>query len=266
VIDSELVGRAAGEVLGQEAPRRSRLRYALAGAGALVVAVVAGLWLTGSVPATSAVPPSPAAGVSHPAATVPVTMPVAPATPAADEGALDPVVLDLDREASLAEALADVQALWGNAVALERTSFRTHLGQVRRLDIPAVLELAHPARRDTCYVALLRLDGASALLGAGGGRRVRVAVSEVDRLWTRQAIFPWRDFEGVLGRAERAGPWAREALARDGFLSAGEDLATGVARFQRSIDLLPDGVVGSRTLLSLYSLGSYPHPRLGAAP
>jgi general secretion pathway protein A len=274
VIDSELVNRAAAEVLGEEAPRRGRLRYALAGAGALAAAAVAGLWLTGSVPATSAVAPTatPAPSVAAPASLVAAAAPAAkPAArrpaprPDVDAGALDEVVLELDREASLAEALADVQALWGNTVRLERTAFRTHLGLVRRLDLPVVLELAHPARRDTCHVALLRLDDQVALLGAGS-RRLRVPTDEIEQLWTRQAIFPWRDFDGVLGRGERASSWARDALVRDGLLAAGEDLATAVARYQRSIDLLPDGVVGSRTLLALYSLGSYPRPRLGGQP
>jgi hypothetical protein len=68
------------------------------------------------------------------------------------------VLLALPHDASLQGALAQVEALWGGA-PLERTALRSHMDQVRRLDLPVVLEMFHPSRRDTCYVALLRLDG-----------------------------------------------------------------------------------------------------------
>jgi hypothetical protein len=240
-----------------------RLPYALAGAGALLAAVAAGLWLTGVAPATSAGPPPPPPSLAAaPVAARPSPSPSSPPVPA--EGALDPVVLELEHDASLTQAESEVREQWDGFGPLERTSFRTHLAQLRRVDLPVVLELAHPARRDTCYIALLRLEAETALLGTNG-RRLRVPVGEVDRLWTRQAMFLWRDFDVLLGNAPKAASWAREALARDGFLYPGEDLATGVARYQRGADLLPDGVVGSRTLLSLYSLGRYARPRLAGA-
>jgi general secretion pathway protein A len=259
VIDRELVRRAAGEALGPT-PRRVRLPYALAGAGALAVVVVGALWLAGGARATSALPPVPGAPLP-PSPAPQVTLP--PATPAPPLDPLEPVLLELERDSSLAEAVAEVREQWPEPGALERTSFRTHLSHVRRVDLPVVLELAHPARRDTCYVALLRIEGETVLLGAGRGRRLRVPLSEIDRLWTRQAVFLWRDFETIQGDVARAALWARAVLTRDGFLYAGEDLASGVARYQRSADLFPDGVVGSRTLLSLYSLLPYPRPRLG---
>ena len=57
----------------------------------------------------------------------------------------------------------------GGRAALERTSLRTHLDQVRRLDLPVMLELFHPLRRDT---ALRGPRGPRGPRGAGGrGRR-----------------------------------------------------------------------------------------------
>jgi hypothetical protein len=135
---------------------------------------------------------------------------------------------------------------------------------VRRLDLPVVLEMFHPGRRDTCYLALLRLEGDQAVVSTGSGAPVRVRVSDLDRLWTRQALFLWKDFD-ALGAATDPGrteAWARDALGRLGYIGRDVDLAGAVTRFQRDAELAADGVIGSRTLMTLYSLGRYPRPRL----
>jgi hypothetical protein len=128
--------------------------------------------------------------------------------------------------------------------------------QVRRLDLPVILEMFHPARPDTCFLALLRLEGEDAVLAAHG-TRIRVPLSEVDRLWTRQAFFPWKP--AAAGPAET---WVREALTRQGYAEAASDLGAAVSRFQQEAELVPDGIVGHRTLMALYSLESLPRPRL----
>lgn len=126
-----------------------------------------------------------------------------------------------------------------------------------------MLEVFHPARRETCYVALLRIDGATAQLSAGG-QPLQVAVDELDRLWTRQALLLWRDHDGLVaqGPAAIGAPSTRAALERLGY-SPQADLGGAVARFQRELGLTPDGVVGARTLLALYSLDRSDQPRLG---
>jgi hypothetical protein len=96
-------------------------------------------------------PPSPAA-----------TLRVAPES----HRPLAPLLLPLSREASLRAAVSQVQGLWGPE-PLERTSLRTHLDQLRRLDLPVVLEMFHPARRDTCFLALLSLDHGTASVSVG---------------------------------------------------------------------------------------------------
>jgi hypothetical protein len=161
----------------------------------------------------------------------------------------------------LLAALGEVKALWG-ADPLERTALRTHMDQVRRLDLPAVLEMFHPGRSDTCYLALLKIDGGEATVSTGSGAPLRVPLAEVDRLWTRQAVFLWRDHDALAaGDPARTERWARDALARIGYAEA--DLAGAVARFQRDADLAPDGVIGQRTLMTLYSRTPHPRPRLG---
>jgi general secretion pathway protein A len=242
-ISAGLVRRAAAEVVPPPARRLPRaLAATLAGAVAILAAV--GFVSRGSdAPAAAA----PAAGVA--------------AGPAVAADALAPVLLTLPRDPSYRAALDAVEGLWGGG-ALERTSLRTHLEQIRRLDLPVVLEMFHPARYETCYVALLRVDGEHAVLSAGG-TTVRASLAELDRHWTREATYVWRDFD-ALGQAgdPARNEWARRTLGRLGYAGPEADLGSAVARFQRDAELIADGVIGSRTLMTLYARAAYPRPRL----
>jgi hypothetical protein len=171
-----------------------------------------------------------------------------------------PLLLSLGHDASLRSASAQVRALW-HADGLRQTTLRVHLDQLRRFDLPVVLEMFHPARRDTCFLALLGLDGETALVGTGGDEPLRVALADLDRFWTRDAIFVWRDFDGVMGSdPAQAQAWARGALSRAGYHE--DDAAQAIERFQRDLDLFPDGILGSRTLMALYGAGDWPRPHL----
>ncbi len=202
------------------------------------------------------------------AAALPSPSPLATPTSTPDPhatAALESLLLSLDREDSLREASSLVRGLW-RADDLRQTTLRVHLDQVRRFDLPVILEMFHPARRDTCYVALLSLDGDDALVVSGGkGEPMPTSVEDLDRFWTRDAVFVWRDFEGVMGSDPAQGrAWAAEALSRLGYAEANP--AEAVERFQRDLNLLPDGILGSRTLIALYSGGNWPRPRLGRQP
>src|SRR6185436_4437020 len=185
------------------------------------------------------------------------------AAPPAAADTLAPILLALPHEASMLDAVTRIQTLWGTP-ELERTTLRTHMDQVRRLDLPVVLEMFHPARADTCYLALLHVDGEEAVVAIGSEPPRRVPLAEVDRLWTRQAVFLWRDFD-ALSAADDPGKteaWARERLERLGYLRDA-NLPAAVTRFQKDADLAADGRIGARTMMTLYSRGSYPRPRLG---
>ena len=92
--------------------------------------------------------------------------------------------------------MRQVRDALGTAARWSGRPLRTHLDQVRRLDLPVVLEMFHPARRDTCYVALLRLEGDEAVVVARGrAAAAGAACPSWTACWTRQAIFLWRDFE-----------------------------------------------------------------------
>src|SRR5260221_12501691 len=89
---------------------------------------------------------------------LPRTLPSSAAPPpAVDAARFESLLLATPREASLNAALRRIAGLWGDP-PLERTSLRTHLDQVRRLDLPVILEVFHPSRRDTCFLALLALE------------------------------------------------------------------------------------------------------------
>ncbi len=245
-----MVQRAAAEVRGDTGERRLPRGPAVAAIAALALG---GVWLfRGDAPRPDAVAAAPPPSVP----------PTAPAPPPTTLAALEPLLLGVDRSASLRQATADIEALWGPG-PLVATPLRTHLEQVRRFDLPATLEMFHPSRRDTCFVSLLRLEGDAAVVGDGSGGVQRVGLRELDRLWTRQATLMWRDAFGATGTdRERSGLFARDSLGRLGYLDTGGDLGAAVTRFQRDAELTPDGVVGQRTLLALYSLGPHERPRL----
>jgi general secretion pathway protein A len=279
VIHAGLVKRAAKELRPKPIVSFLRTPYAVAGAVLALVAAVGYVTLRRAPAATAATPISSAAltaTLPPPSTAVPVTVAPVPSTVVAAPPAavieastrlLEPLVLSLDHDASLEASATQIQALWGGG-ALLRTPLRTHLDQIRRLDLPVVLEMFHPARRDTAFVALIHLDGDLATLAPPTGGLLQVPVRELDRLWTRQALFLWRDFDALGQRhnAVRTAAWTRDNLARLGYLSGGLDLTAAVIRFQRDAELTVDGVIGARTLMTLYSLGEYHRPRLQGAP
>ncbi len=256
-VDAAMVRRAARELGGPVTTRPRLAGYAVAGLGAAATLLAAAFW----VPGVAHAPDAMRAETRPSAAPAAAPSPAASTSPTALTGALETLILALPHDGSLQSAAGEIEARWGRG-ALERTPARTQLEQLRRLDMPAVLEMFHPARRDTCYVALVGLDADQALVSTGG-TELLVPAAELERHWTHQAVFLWRDFES-LGRSEggRTDAWVRGALERLGYGEAQTDLTSAVSRFQRDADIAADGVVGSRTLLALYSRGDYARPRL----
>lgn len=260
VVDAAMVRRAAREVSGRPgvpawAPWAGAAALLLTGAVAFLASRPAPTSDAPATPPVAAPAPSPEASAPTPLPAVPAPAAVPPQTP----GGLQVLLADLPREASLQSAQDTVEERWEGA-PLERTPLRTYLDQVRRLDLPVVLEMFLPGKKDTCFVALLRLSDGEALVSAGG-QTVTVAADEIDRLWTRQAIVYWRDFDGIDGAGRRAvAPWARAALDALGYTEP--ELKDAVARFQRDVELTADGVIGERTIMTLYSLGNHRRPRL----
>ncbi len=260
-ITADMVRHAAAEVRGEENERKrwKSRRVALLGSGVVLAGALAlALLLPGTLQAPTAVTaPAP-----------PPTLAIAPTPTTAPPFSerLETRVLVSDRLGSFRTALARVEGLWGRA-DLQRTTLRTNLDQLRRLDLPAVLEMFHPGRSDTCFLALLGLDGDMAIVTIGDEAPQRVPAAQLDQLWTREAIFLWPDAERLTGDRKRAEAWARDSLDRLGY-PRGPSPGAALEEFQRDSQLVADGVVGTRTLMTLYSRGNDPRPRLttGGSP
>ena len=147
---------------------------------------------------------------------------------------------------------------------LQGTEFTTHFEQIRRLNLPVVVELFHTSREDTVYAALTALDGDTAVLSFAPDDSVRIPVSLLNRFWVRKAFVFWKEFEGA-SFSDIA--WMSESLHKLGYLTSESEpppaLRAAVGRFQSSNYLVPDLIIGPKTRMALYSRsGRYPVPRL----
>ncbi len=268
--------RAAAEELAVHAPAGpSRLRHGLVSLALAGGIAALAFGLAPRLARAPAGPGSAGAVESSPAldyAGTVLSAPAAPgsASPPPAEGAIVPASLrsgsplesflrTAGREASFIQASARIGQAW-DARTLSHTTLRTHLAQLRAIDLPAVLEMFHPSRRDTCFVALLRLDEREALIAAGGGRPESVPVRQLDELWTRDAVLSWPEEQALRSDEARRAAWARGALASLGYRE--DDLEAAVRRFQRDANLVSDGVLGPRTRMTLFAREPGPRPRL----
>lgn len=258
-IEADMVRQAAREVKGTPAPMLTRQGvYALGGGLVLAGGVAAALLF----PSASSAPlPQRTAAISP----APVKLPAqTPAPSGAESARFDELVASAPRDASTAQAFERLLELWGQG-PLERTVLRANADQLRRLDLPGVLEMFHPRRAETCSLALVSLEGERALVSIMG-ETLRVPWARVDSLWTRQAVLAWRDSDRVTADEARAEPWLRDRLSRLGYGREGLGLSDSVTLFQRDSGLVPDGVVGARTLMALYARGDQARPRLRKGP
>src|SRR5262245_1575480 len=147
--------------------------------------------------------------------------------------------------------------------------------KVRRLDLPAVLKLTAPDGKPQ-WAALVGLEADDAALVIGQ-RAVRVAPSEIERVWDGSFEVLWQPppigaRELTPGTRGRPVTWLKQRLnALDGQPGAGRDdvydeplKARGVA-FQRDQSLTVDGIAGIETLARLSSVTDHRIPSLSRA-
>jgi len=242
-ITAGMVAQAAEEVAGDRPAKAFKWHHGLIATA--LTAALAVLAFT-VAPRLAQAPEAPAAEPT--ASPAPTPLPPPPRS-----ARLDELLQTMPRQDSFAAAVARVQRAWGPG-PLSRANLRTHLDQLRSLGLPAVLEMFHPSRRDTCFVTLLRLDERAALVAAGDAD-LEAPLSQVDALWTRDAVLFWPEPPEA-----RRDSWAKETLASLGY--AEPDLAAAVARFQKDADLVPDGLLGSRTRMALFARAPGERPRL----
>jgi len=144
-----------------------------------------------------------------------------------------------------------------------RCLFRTGTwGKLRRIDLPAIIELTSPSS-ERRYATVVGLDDNTVTLDFGG-RRFTLPLSAVDRYWDGAFVLLWKGSELSKlsiepGAQSKDVEWVRQRLSdldgkpvatksRDVF---DDQLRARVITFQRSRSLEPDGIVGEETLAHL---------------
>jgi general secretion pathway protein A len=254
-ITAAMVREAAQEVAGERPATPFRWHHGLIATGLTLALAILAFALT---PRLAQAPESPAPASSPQARAAPVPTPTPP-PPSSDR--LDDVLRRAPRAASFAAASARVEASWGGST-LSRTALRTHLEQLRSLDLPAVLEMFHPARRDTCFVALLHLDERAAVVAAADLQPIEAPLSQIDALWTRDAVVWWPEPADVRQAGARREAWARQSLSGLGYTEP--EMAVALRRFQEAARLVPDGLLGPRTRMALFALSPGSRVRLSS--
>ena len=271
-VKESVVRRAAREVLG---PRRGR-RWVAAIAAAVLLVLVGG---TIGLVATGGLRSLGARAFARAEKTVPAPEALPPVVEERrpPEPTLTAILDDPSLTADRASAFVNLYALWGldaRGVNADRgceigraTGLRclTRVGTwtvLRRLDLPAILELMTPDGRKHSVV-LASLDGDRAALQIGE-RRVTLAASEVERFWDGPFVVIWKSpvtgpvplQPGMLGRdvvwlRQRLGALDSQPITAKANQTYDEDLKRKVAVFQQGEALIPDGIAGEETLVRL---------------
>jgi general secretion pathway protein A len=133
--------------------------------------------------------------------------------------------------------------------------------KLRRLDLPAALELSGP-EGERLYAVLTGLTPSEATLRFGD-RVVTALLAEIEPFWDGAFVMFWRPPPGAFpiqrGARGPATDWLRERMARsEGAVPAlergqpyDEGLQRQVVAFQHARSLEPDGVVGRETAILL---------------
>ena len=274
-VKEAVVRRAANEVLG---PRRSR-RWVVATAAAVLLVLVGStiaLMATGGLRSLGAWALSRTEKAGPPPALAP-----GPAPMVDERQAPEPTLAAILEEPSLtadrASAFVNLYALWGLDARSVNADRGCDLGRaaglrcltrtgtwtvLRRLNLPAILELATPDGKKH-HVVLVSLAGDRATLEIGS-RRATLPSVEVERFWDGAFVMLWKSpVSGPVplqpGMGGRDVAWLRQRLgALDGRpitakanQAYDDELKRRVAVFQQGEALLPDGIAGEETLVRL---------------
>ncbi len=293
-VDAATVRRAAAEVLGH--PPQPWQRWARRVAAAALVAATGGVGLVllapGEIGRDDAGRESIVSGPSGPSLAGVPALATGAAAARASEPSPAPRLADVLRDpavpATKGDALAVLLGLWGvhaaggqpdcegpPAGALECLAAVGSWQKLRRLDLPAALELAGPGG-ERRYAVLTALTPSEATLRFGD-RVVTALLAEVEPFWDGAFVVLWRPPPGELpvrrGARGPATDWLRQRMAR--VAGAGLPIESGrpydqglwerVTAFQQARSLEPDGVVGRETAMVLRRAEWGPDvPRLSA--
>ncbi len=159
-----------------------------------------------------------------------------------------------------ADGVLDVAAMAARYQLAATRLPETTLDELRAVDLPAIVELEH--QQAARPYLLRRMDNVSAVLVSPSGSEARVSLDELDGRWTRSAWLIWRNVDLLpMDPNQDLSPIVVATLAlrfqKLGLLEPpvpttnSERFRQAVQRFQESMGLTPDGVVGPRTTLAL---------------
>jgi general secretion pathway protein A len=142
--------------------------------------------------------------------------------------------------------------------------------KLRRLDVPAVLELTTGAGPRQ-YATLVGLGSENATLELGE-RRLAVPLEQIEAVWDGVFTFLWKPPQLAAttikpGQRTRDVAWVRARLGAPGAVDLYDDeLRARVVDFQQQRSLIPDGIVGQETVIHLsLAVPDGWRPRLAAA-
>ncbi|HET9489680.1 MAG TPA: AAA family ATPase [Methylomirabilota bacterium] len=291
-VDARTVRRAAREVRGARIARR---RWPWLGAGVSVLALAAVLVTTDRLPDVFSAS-KPAGDVSGVALVTATDMPPAlsgngaagpPAVPGL-EIPLEEVLTSPSMRTDRPKAFSTLFARWGlrfsdaadvcqfgQAAGLRCLARNGTWGWLRRLDLPAVIELRMRAG-EQYFATVIALEEQRATLDFGG-QQLMFPLAEIDQYWNGAFVLLWSAplSDSVLVPGQR-GPdvrWLRRQLVAVNGASLDTesdvydpDVIREVTAFQRSRLLADDGIAGEETLAHLSAAVREPgKPRLSAA-
>lgn len=150
------------------------------------------------------------------------------------------------------------------------------LVSLRQMNKPAVLTLSDK-KRGNYYATLISLQKDAAVLSLGKETKT-VEIKEMIRVWTGDYWLLWRSPPGYStglkpGDGGPVVPWLEKnlTLARGEEVSAGPDRIYGgsmveqIKKFQLAMGILPDGIVGPKTILPLTAVEGLKDPVLHEA-
>ena len=155
-------------------------------------------------------------------------------------------------------------------------SIKGDLGLVKRLNLPAILELYIPGGLSPCYLTVVKMDD-STITFTGEESIVEVVQDEIAPFWSGVAYIPWKDFYAYGGdirqnSSEDSIITLKSHLRDIGFneveISPFYDNRTrdAVQHIQEKHGIPVDGIVGPMTKIVLYNeTESLKVPRIGNA-